>query len=100
MLLYFCSNRLCLGVIQRSEQNAWHALLYLATHSGLLQQVLLDLGSLDGSSLVEVDVDVFPEAAGVVVTDGFSVPEGCWVKSSNRLNVIQRRVSELDSLTF
>ena len=49
---------------------------YLSADPGLLQQVLLYLGSLDGSSLVEVDVDVLPEARGVVVTDGFSVPKG------------------------
>lgn len=65
---------------------------YLSTDSGLLQQVLLDLGSLDGSSLVEMDVDVFPETRRVVVADCFSVAKGwrrrsqhsgdtsCWVK--------------------
>lgn len=50
---------------------------HLSTHAGLLQQVLLDLCSLDGASLVEVNVDVLPEAAGVVVPNGLGVAEGC-----------------------
>ena len=50
---------------------------HLAADPGLLQQVLLYLGPLDGSSLVEVDVDVLPEAAGVVVADGLGVAKGC-----------------------
>lgn len=49
---------------------------HLPAHAGLLKQVLLDLGSFDGASLVEVDVDVLPEATGVVVTDGLCVAEG------------------------
>lgn len=36
---------------------------HLATDTGLLQQVLLDLGTLDGTPLVEVDIDVLPKAA-------------------------------------
>lgn len=50
---------------------------HLPTHAGLLQQVLLDPGALDGAALVEVDVDVFPEAAGVVVPNSFGVAKGC-----------------------
>lgn len=46
---------------------------HLSTNSGLLQQVLFDLGSLDGSSHVEMDVDVFPKARRVVVANGFGV---------------------------
>lgn len=49
---------------------------HLSTHSRLLQQVLLYLGSFDGSSLVEVDVDVFSKATGVVVTDRLGVAKG------------------------
>lgn len=48
---------------------------HLAAHTGLLQQVLLDLGALDGTPLVEVDVDVLPEAARVVIADGLGVPK-------------------------
>jgi len=49
---------------------------YLSAHPGLLQEVLLDAGAFDGPRLVEVDVNVLPEAAGVVVADGFGVAEG------------------------
>lgn len=49
---------------------------HLSAHAGLLQQVLLNLGSFDGASLVEVDVDVLPEAAGVVVADGLGIAKG------------------------
>lgn len=49
---------------------------HLSTHAGLLQQVLLYLGSFNGPPLVEVDIDVLPEAARVVVTDGLGVSEG------------------------
>ena len=49
---------------------------YLSTHPGLLQEVLLNAGPFDGPRLVEVDVDVLPKAAGVVVADGFGITEG------------------------
>lgn len=49
---------------------------HLSTHAGLLQQVLLYLGSFDGPSLVEVDIDILPEATGVVVTNGLGVAKG------------------------
>lgn len=48
----FCEGQLC--------PRAW---AHLATDARLLQQVLLDLGALDGTPLVEVDVNVLPEAA-------------------------------------
>ncbi len=51
-------------------------MLYLSTDSGFLQQVLLYLGSLYGSSLVEMDVNVFPKTGRVVIADCFSVAEG------------------------
>lgn len=54
---------------------------HLSTHAGLLQQVLLDLRSFDGTSLVEVNVDVLPEATGVVVPNGLGVAKGCVSKS-------------------
>lgn len=54
----------------------YHAEPYLSTDSGFLQQVLLYLGSLYGSSLVEMDVNVFPKTRRVVVADGFSVAKG------------------------
>lgn len=49
---------------------------YLSADSGLLQQVLLYLGSFYCSSLVKVDVDVFPEARGVVIADSFGIAKG------------------------
>lgn len=61
---------------------------HLATDPGLLQQVLLDLGALDGTPLVEVDINVLPKAAGVVVADGlgiakrFGVGRGSWARSA------------------
>lgn len=48
---------------------------HLPTHTRLLQQVLLYLGSFNGPSLVEVDIDVLPKATGVVVTNGLGVAE-------------------------
>lgn len=50
---------------------------YLPADPGLLQQVLLNLRPLDGSPFVEVDVNVLPESAGVVITDGLCVPKSC-----------------------
>ena len=46
------------------------------TDTALLQKVLLHPCPLDGPVLVEGDLQVLPEAAGVVVADGFSVPKG------------------------
>ena len=42
----------------------------------LLQQVLIHFSSLDGSILVEENVDVFPEARRVVVPHSFCVAKG------------------------
>lgn len=53
---------------------------YLSTHSRLLQQVLLNFGSFYRSSLVEMDVYVFPKSTWVVITDGLGIPKGCWKK--------------------
>lgn len=50
---------------------------YLPAHPGLLQQVLLNLCPLNGSPFVEVDIDVLPKSAGIVITDGLCVPESC-----------------------
>lgn len=56
-------------------------LSYLSTDSGFLQQVLLYLGSLYGSSLVEMDIDVFPKTRRVVIADCFSVAKGWKIKT-------------------
>lgn len=50
---------------------------YLSADPGLLQQVLLNLGPLDGSPFVEVDVNVLPKSAGVVITDRLCIPKSC-----------------------
>lgn len=50
--------------------------LYLSTDPGLLQQVLFNLGSLYSPSLVEVDVNVFPETGWVVIADCFCISKG------------------------
>lgn len=46
---------------------------HLPAHSGFLQQVLLNPGALDGAALVEVDIDIFPKAAGVVIPNSFGI---------------------------
>lgn len=53
------------------------SLPHLMADAGLLQQVLLHAGAFDHSAAVEEDLQVLAEAAGVVVADGFGVPEGC-----------------------
>ena len=52
---------------------------HLVADTALLQQVLFHAGPLDGPVLVEGELQVLPEAAGVVVADGFSVPKG-WMR--------------------
>lgn len=52
---------------------------HLPADSRFLQQVLLYFGALDGTTLVKVDVNVFAEAAGVVITDGLGIPKCCRV---------------------
>lgn len=42
----------------------------------LLQQILLHTGAFDHSVPVEEDLQILAEAAGVVIADGFGVPEG------------------------
>lgn len=49
---------------------------HLPAHAGLLQQVLLDPGAFDGAALVEVDVDILPKAAGVVVPNSLGIAKG------------------------
>lgn len=49
---------------------------HLPADPGLLQKELLDPCALDHPAGVEVDVDVLPEAAGVVVVDCLGVSKG------------------------
>lgn len=49
--------------------------LILRHYATFLQKILLYHRSLDVPSDVEVNVDVFPEARGIVVTDCLGVPE-------------------------
>lgn len=46
---------------------------YLRNKPGFLEQILFYFGALDGTLLVEVDVDVLAEAARVVVANGFRI---------------------------
>lgn len=45
-------------------------------HSTLLKDTVDDFASLDVAFLAEMQLDEFPEAAGVVVVHGLGVPEG------------------------
>lgn len=50
---------------------------HLSADAGLLQQVLLDLRPFNGTPLVEMDVDVFTEPAGVVITNRLCIAKSC-----------------------
>ncbi len=50
---------------------------YLMTDTRLLQQVLLHVSSLYNAPFIEEDLHVFPKAAGVIIPNGFGIPEGC-----------------------
>lgn len=52
-------------------------IVHLADNTRLLQQVLLNPGSLYHTFLVEVDVNVLAEATGVVIADSFGIAKGC-----------------------
>lgn len=54
---------------------AW--LPHLMADARLLQQILLHTSAFDHAVPVEEDLQIFAEAAGVVVADGFGVSEGC-----------------------
>ena len=47
--------------------------LVLTNYSGLFKEILIDPGALYIPVLVEVDVDVFPEPAGVVIANSLGV---------------------------
>ena len=47
--------------------------LVLTNNSRLLQEVLVNPGTLDSSILVEVDVNVFPEPARVIIPHSLCV---------------------------
>lgn len=49
---------------------------HLVDNSGLLQEILLNLGSLNGSLMIKVDVDVLPKSTGIVISDGFGISKG------------------------
>lgn len=50
---------------------------YLPADSGLLQKEVLDAGALDHPARVEMDVNVLPKTARVVIADGLGVAKGC-----------------------
>ncbi len=52
----------------------------------LLQQILFDVGALDGAVLVEADVDVLAEARRVVVAHRLGVAECCVKKTNNNFS--------------
>lgn len=63
----------------------WHSaewFPHLTTNSALLQQVLLDTGPFDSSTLGEVDVNVLPKSTGVIIADGFGITKGWGEKVS------------------
>ena len=49
----------------------------LSNDPRLLQQVLINLGTLNGTFLVKVNVNVFAETTRVVVSDCFGIAECC-----------------------
>lgn len=49
----------------------------LSHDPGLLQEVLLDVGSFNDAGPVETNVDVLAEPGGVVIPDRLGVPERC-----------------------
>ena len=62
---------------QHAVEDVVVPLLRVLVHNPrLLQQVLIHFSSLDGSILVEENVDVFPEARRVVVPHSFCVAKG------------------------
>lgn len=65
----------CLSTQLMSLLVAW--LPHLMADARLLQQILLHTSAFDHSVPVEEDLQIFAEAAGVVVADGFGVPERC-----------------------
>lgn len=50
---------------------------HLIADARFLQEILSHAGALDHPALVEEDLQVLPEATGVVIADGFSVSKGC-----------------------
>ena len=64
----------------KNEVNAAESIgrrAHLVTEPGLLQQVLLNLGAFYRAGLVEVNIDVFPESARVVISHGLGISERC-----------------------
>lgn len=49
---------------------------HLPADSRLLQKEVLNAGALDHPAGVEVDVNVLPEAAGVVIPDSLGIAKG------------------------
>ena len=49
----------------------------LSNDPRLLQQILIDLGALNGTFLVKVNVNVFAESTRVVISDCFGIAECC-----------------------
>ena len=48
----------------------------LINDPALFQQILVNLGSFNETILVEMNVDVLAESAGVVVANRFGIPKG------------------------
>ena len=69
-------------------------MLYLIHQSRLLQQILVDDGSLDDSIGCEVDVNVLPKPTGVVIPLGLGVSKS-WTHHTCTYNFLKVGLEDL-----
>lgn len=78
-----------------STEFVWAEQPHLMADTRLLQKILLHPSTFDHSVLVEEDLQIFPEATGVVVADGFSVSKRWVGQNRGRLRVRKQSVSSV-----